>query len=190
MTTLAPNMPVTWQTGPKAYPITLAGRIIATRGEIATVRSNGGLYEVAMSKLMQVAPVPVVKHLATRRNTCQNCGLPGRIKVGRCERCYQFRRRHGVDRPATVEPLRIQPGTFAICQNCGETPIEARGRCRNCYQHLRKYGVERDRRRRTRYCIICGRVRRMGRSRCHACDSYFRRVRTERPERLWMRGWV
>ena len=70
MTTLAPNMPVTWQTGPASHPIKLAGHVVSVNCSTARVRANGEVYEVEIEKLQaQIRR----KHL---RPSCLLCGKP------------------------------------------------------------------------------------------------------------------
>jgi hypothetical protein len=56
---------------------------------------------------------------------------------GRCNTCYVYWRRHGVERPQGPRPRRP-------CQTCGQLVQQFhRGRCNACYQYWYRHGVER-----------------------------------------------
>ena len=77
--------------------------------------------------------------------TCVVCRQVRARSRGRCSACYEYRRRVGTDRPASLydPPDRV-------CVNCGRVqPVGktlSRGRCRTCAQYMWRTGVERPRR--------------------------------------------
>lgn len=68
MSTLRPGAPVTWQTGPTAHPLTLAGHVVSVNGKTAQVRANGEVYEVAKEKLKRE------RYGLIARPACAYCG--------------------------------------------------------------------------------------------------------------------
>jgi hypothetical protein len=82
--------------------------------------------------------------MATR--TCRICGdgCPPRqrLRAGRCPRCAQYWRRHGVERPLQFPPRPVLPPR--PCQTCGQFAQRLRrGRCIACYDYWHRTGRER-----------------------------------------------
>jgi hypothetical protein len=128
---------------------------------------------------------------------CSNCGRVQPIHgAERCGACYQYRHRHGVDRPPAGLRTPIDP--HAPCRSCGQ-PIGAshRTRCGACYIYWRRHGVERGAGpilpgpspAAPRACQTCGQLSPLlTRGRCRRCYSYWYRLGRERPAHLWAAG--
>jgi len=112
---------------------------------------------------------------------CEHCHRPvvGKQWTDRlCPACYQYRRRHGSDRP-------LRPPGGWLCQQCGQRCQGLiRGRCRPCYQYWHRHGGERPLRRPPpvpRRCAVCGQpTRESRRGRCPTCYMYWYRTGRER----------
>jgi hypothetical protein len=72
-------------------------------------------------------------------NVCQKLYKP--LRKGRCHRCNEYFRRHGVEwTPEAVAPLPPR-----ACVNCPEpTTHPVHGRCHNCDAYWRRTGKERE----------------------------------------------
>jgi hypothetical protein len=115
---------------------------------------------------------------------CIRCGrLAEHRGRGRCPACYQYWRRHGVERPLQPRPVQVP----RPCTHCGQPTMKpTRGRCPACYAYWHHGGVERPLAPRTPHpCQTCGRVARgLRRGRCPACYMYWYRHGRERPTEL------
>lgn len=115
---------------------------------------------------------------------CQNCGYTEEryFPTGRCWACYQYQRRHGVERPPNPETLRNS--RIRECVRCGEVKeIGAKGLCKTCYgyKRLRDAGKPEKLMLAGRNCANpdCGRVIKPGtgarHERCQACAVFWKR---------------
>lgn len=69
---------------------------------------------------------------------CEVCGnLSKPLRKGRCHRCNEYFRRHGVE--WSPEAVALLPPR--ICTNCGlKTTSPTKGLCRACYEYRRRTG--------------------------------------------------
>lgn len=135
--------------------------------------------------------------------TCSNCQRAAAKKMGRCDSCYQYYHRTGVERPATAY-LRPRRGTqIKWCKNCGRMDVVAHNRCNACDNYYRVHKKERprhlykvDHEHRCKNCgipLAAQGKRRSSRNRfsrgfCETCHSYKRRTGKARPKHLWGDG--
>lgn len=122
--------------------------------------------------------------------TCANCGRSDqRITRGRCQACYQYLRKKGVERPRRlIEYYKLR--SITRCR-CGR-PVRALGLCSGCY-HYAKRNNGRSRPRHLREypdrCLnpacrrpLAGQLVRKGR--CPNCYQYRWRTGEDRPAEL------
>jgi hypothetical protein len=135
---------------------------------------------------------------------CSHCGrLVQARSRERCPACYQYWRRHGVERPLEPCAVRSPRGrmTTRVCRICGRVCApgvdRSYGRCQMCAWYWRRHGVERPPvppgqlerprplprpRAAPQPCSHCGRLaQNRSRGRCMACYQYRRRYGRERP---------
>lgn len=126
----------------------------------------------------------------TPGGTCINCGRTNIHALKRCDACYEYHRRHGVDRKVTTV------SKHKVCKNCGHPKLRARGRCMSCADYYQRTGRERPQRliemhkartinRAIGTCITCGMPAATDRPECTACRMYRSKRGVTRPERLW-----
>jgi group I intron endonuclease len=72
---------------------------------------------------------------------CRNCQAVSKrpMSFGLCNNCYDYFRRVGVERPASVYTPTSPP-----CSNCGVALTRRKlGRCETCYSYFKRVGTER-----------------------------------------------
>lgn len=162
---------------------------------------SGALHETKSQKVRQTVKPDVVD-----KPLCQHCGLDLVHANDRCETCYAYFRKHGMERPFILIERAMERRTRPKwCVNCGDTRIFRLGRCNACCKYLRLNHKERP-----KYlwntdacCLTCGypkramKCNRQGRKqfirgRCVTCYDYKRRYSKDRPRYLWgigKHGW-
>lgn len=73
---------------------------------------------------------------------CVNCGRIQARAKGRCNRCYKWWRKYGIERPTDVEDRRRIHKPRRLCIICAERPVHSRERCTRCVQYLSRTGRE------------------------------------------------
>lgn len=123
MTTLAPNMPVTWQSGPAKYPITLTGHVVSVKGTMAHVRCNGEVYTVDAAKL-RPARAPIMRPTCNRHGCDKAIGYPGSAYCSRI--CFAKAREDESDNAVFAMLVRykaahdgVSPSTQEIADETG-----------------------------------------------------------------------
>jgi len=130
--------------------------------------------------------------------TCQNCGKHDRkMTKGRCQNCYRYWKRNGIERPLDVAILRSRTKQH-VCVNCGAPRREGRNRrgahglCRPCYQFFWANGRMRTDadKIRSRFqspgiCTNCKQSTELFRGLCRACYTYKSLNGKRRPYRLF-----
>ena len=147
---------------------------------------------------------PTTKHYVRNKGSlCSNCRRSPAKKMGRCDPCYNYYNRTGIERSAAAcqKPPRMKQPKW--CKNCGRMDVEAHGRCNACRQYYDTNGKERprhlykvDQDRRCRNCKIplasLGRKpsgqNRYACGQCDPCYRYKQRTGKPRPRHLWGDG--
>ncbi len=124
--------------------------------------------------------------LATRQ--CVRCKRVIKINAhGRCDACYSYLRRTGIERPIGAKVKKPQK-----CVNCKrEIKINARGRCSACYNCLMRNGVERPINsivKEDRFCIDCKEEPVYCVDRCKTCYDYHLRYKGKRKRPAHLRN--
>jgi len=79
------------------------------------------------------------------QNPCSVCGTDWfPLRKGRCAKCSEYFRNHGVERPKDLPPPNADIAGGSPCRICHRLykPLR-KGRCAACAVYLRKHGVER-----------------------------------------------
>jgi hypothetical protein len=118
--------------------------------------------------------------------TCANCGyqyVNGRLGV--CNACGNFKRRHG-HLPEAHE-IRSRQQEFTPCTHCGQTLASRNGLCQACDKWQRKHGEPRPKTQwcKPKVCCRCKEAKVYVKGLCVACYQYKRANGRNRPRYRW-----
>lgn len=143
-----------------------------------------GCYSIkALQEVLSQQVVPGDGRRNPRSARCIICNSKGTHAKNRCDVCYEYRRRKGVDRPAYL--VHAAAGG---CLNCGRRgQLKGQGRCKTCYNYFWYFGRERRPALFNRSvkpgnpCIVCIDRPAYAQGRCERCYYYKYRHGIERP---------
>lgn len=119
---------------------------------------------------------------------CIRCKRVIKINAkGRCDACYNYLKRTGVEWPIGVKIKRLRK-----CVNCKrEIKINAKGRCSACYNCLMRNGIERPIKliaKEDQFCVDCKEKPVYCMDRCKVCYDYHLRYKGKRKRPAYLRN--
>lgn len=114
---LAPNMPVTWNSGAGRHALILSGRIVTVGKQSAQVLCNGEVYEVPFHRMQRQG--------LKERRPCPTCGILVKdYRRGFCSvDCFNKYRCQQIDDKVFAAIIRLKTerqGMSPTCQEIGE----------------------------------------------------------------------
>ncbi len=118
--------------------------------------------------------------------TCPNCAAPYlRGRLGVCNACGNFQRRHG--RLPKAHERRSRKQEFALCTHCGQSLAYINGVCQACHKWQCRHGSPRPeyKWRKAKTCTRCKEAKVYAKGLCIACYQYKRANGRNRPRYRW-----